>query len=293
MIRRVSLTGLLCLVLASCSEPASNAAIETRSPATRVVALAPHLAELVHAAGAGDRLVAVSEYSDYPDAVTELPTIGDAFAVDREALALTKPDVVFAWQSGTPKKTVEDLRRRGYRVEALRTESLSDVAHALRAIGEIAGTGTAARDAAQRFLDRIDGLRRDHAEREPIRVFYQISERPLYTVSGSHYISELIALCGGRNVFADLDELAPTVSAEAVLERDPEVLLTGRAASAEPAFEIWDRWPELAANRYANRFDIPADVVGRATPRLALAGAAMCARLDDARRNRDGWEPGE
>lgn len=276
----------LLLIIGGCDKRSVDAPTTSTIATPRLVALAPHLAELVFAAGAGDRLVAVSEYSDYPEAVKALPVIGDAFAVDTERLALIRPDVVLAWQSGTPKKTVSDLRERGYRVETVRTESLSDVAAALEFVGKIAGTGAAASAAASRYLEQIEELRRSHRDRPSIRVFYQISMRPLYTVNGSHYISELITLCGGNNVFSDLGGLAATVSAEAVLVRDPEVLLAGSSAAEGAYFEEWERWPELAANRFDNRFVVPAAIIGRASPRLAAAGSLLCERLDDARRNR-------
>ena len=271
---------------AGCPQPQFEAPPVTESASPRIVTLAPHLAELMFAAGAGDHVVAVSAYSDYPDAVQALPVIGDAFAVDQERLAVTRPDVLLAWESGTPTTTVDELRKRGYRVEVLRTRGLDDVAVALRKIGDIAGRAASAEAAAARFQADVENLRRQFAGRDAVRVFYQISPQPLYTVSGDHFVGELIALCGGVNVFAELTQLAPSVSAEAVLARDPELLLAGRVAGDEQPFDVWDRWPGLAANRYRNRFTVPAELIGRATPRLAVAGAMLCQSFEEARRNR-------
>ena len=276
---------LLAAAAASCNSGSTEPS-QTTAQSARIVALAPHIAELVFAAGAGSRLVAVSEYSDFPSEVAALPRIGDAFAVDLERLALIEPDLLLAWESGTPTATVDELRRHGYRVEVLRTRRLADIALALRAVGALAGTQDAANEAADKYLADIERLRRANSDLQPIRVFYQISKRPLYTVNGEHFISEIIALCGGRNVFSDVEGLAPTVSAEAVLDRDPEVLLAGRAAAEEMLFELWDRWPRMAANRYGNRFDVPAETLARATPRLAASATAVCDRLEKARENR-------
>lgn len=283
---RIGSAGLLALVIAGCAESSAPEYAVRTTDNVRVVALAPHIAELVFAAGAGESLVAVSEYSDFPSDVSELPKIGDAFAVDLEGLALLDPDVLLAWESGTPAGTVEELRRHGYRVEVLRTRSLHDVALALRSIGVLAHTQDSANAVADRYLDDMEKIRRTYAARRPIRVFYQVSKRPLYTVNGEHFIGELIALCGGSNVFSDVDALAPTVSAEAVLDRDPEVLLAGRADPEELLFELWDRWPNMAANRYGNRFDAPAETLGRATTRLVSAATTVCERLESARENR-------
>jgi iron complex transport system substrate-binding protein len=252
---------------------------------SRVVSLAPNLTELVFAAGAGATLVGASAHSDYPPAARELPVVGDAFTVDREQLALLAPDVLLVWQSGTPAHIVDELRRVGFTVEVIRTSSLNDIATALRRVGAMTGHSDEADAAAEHYLTGIDALRRQYADEPTIRVFYQVSQRPLFTVNGQHFVSELIGLCGGRNVFTDLGELAPTVAVEAVIERDPEIMLASDEAGDE-AFAEWRRWPTIAANRYRNHFLISADQIGRATPRVVAAGAEVCKALQEGRSRR-------
>ena len=252
---------------------------------SRLVSLAPNLTEIVYAAGAGDALVGVSAYSDYPPEATELPVVGDAFTVDQERLRLLEPDALLVWESGMPAHVVDELRRAGFPVEVIRTRGLVDVAAALRRIGAITGYDSTAEAAATAYLEGLGRLRRQYGGAEPISVFFQVSARPLYTVNGSHFISELIEICGGRNVFADVGELAPAVDVEAVVERDPEVLL-GTDAAGKDAFSEWRRWPEIAANRFGNHFLVPADEIGRATTRLVAAGESVCAALAVARRQR-------
>lgn len=279
----LALAGVLAVVVA-CSEPAREAVAPP--PVERVVTLAPNLAELMFAIGAGEQVVGVSAWSDYPPEATALPQVGDAFAIDQEQLALLQPDLLLVWESGTPLHTVEELRQLGYRVEAIRTRGLADIATALRQLGALTGHGATAEAAAARFEEGLRELRAQFAHESPINVFYQVSARPLYTVNAAHYVSELIDLCGGRNVFADLSELAPTVSVEAVLARDPEVMLASTDAG-DSAFEEWDRWPGMAAQRYGNQFLLPGDEIARATPRLLVAGNAMCLALRIARTNRE------
>lgn len=266
------------------AEDASPAGPPERSP--RIVTLAPHLAELVYAAGAGEHLVGVSAYSNFPEEVSRLPQVGDAFSVDQEQLAVLRPDVLLAWDSGTPGHTVSELRNLGHRVEVLRTQRLADVAAALIAIGRLTGREEHAATVAERFRAGLEQLRQQQRGSEPIRVFYQVSLRPLYTVNAEHYVSELIELCGGQNVFADLADLAPAVSEESVLARDPELLLAGRVQPGDQPLAEWRRWPALAANRFDNRFYVHADLLARATPRLTHAGEAICARLEEGRRSR-------
>lgn len=251
----------------------------------RLVTLSPHLAELAWLVGAGHMLVGVSAYTDYPEEVTQLPAVGDAFALDLERLAILQPDLLLAWQSGTPVHIVDELQARGYRVETVKTENVADVSVALRQIGALTGFEENAARVANEFAANMATLAHQYESAESISVFYQVSRRPLYTINNAHYVSDLINICGARNVFADLGRLAPLIGVEAVLERNPEVLFASGDVGKD-AFADWDRWPDLAANRYANRFVMPANEIGRATPRLLIAAQAMCQALDQARMNR-------
>ncbi len=282
MIRILALA-CICALLFACSKPTADST--NNGDARRVVTFAPHLSEMMFAIGAGDRLVGVSSWSDYPREVLELPEVGDAFTVDQEQLSLLQPDLLLVWESGMPSHTVDELRSRGYRVESIRTRKLADVAAAMIQIGEFTGQRVAAEAAARQFAEALDQLREQYREAESIDVFFQITARPLYTVNRDHFISELVTLCGGRNIFDDLDELAPSVSVEAVLDRDPEVMLAG-ANLGDNAFDEWARWQGLAANRYGNQFLLPDETIGRPTPRLAMAGRSVCIALDQARHNR-------
>jgi iron complex transport system substrate-binding protein len=239
----------------------------------------------VFAAGAGDTLVGVSAYSDYPAAALELPVIGDAFMIDQEQLAVLNPDLLLVWKSGTPAHIVDELRGVGHQVEVIRSSSLDDVSNALRRIGSLTGREDTARLAIESYQQGIAAVAGKYSGLENIRVFYQVSRRPLFTINGDHYVSELITLCGGSNVFADLNDLAPTVDVESVVARNPEVFLASTDAG-EDAFEEWDRWPHITANRLQNRFLMPADAIGRATPRLVHAAQAVCDALQTARQTR-------
>lgn len=280
---------LFILISLPACDPAGNRGPENDPESTdklRIVTLAPHLAELVFAAGAGDLLVGVSAYSDFPDAVSGLPVIGDAFVVDQERLALLRPDVLLAWQSGTPQHVVDELSKQGYRVEVIQTRSLEDIALGLERIGQLTGNPAIAERAAADFRQGLRLLAARYSTADPISVFYQIQKRPLFTISGSHYVSELIALCGGQNIFSDLNNLAPLVAVEAVVERNPEIMLVSSDSEAD-ALSEWDRWPDLAANRYRNRYVMRADEIGRPTPRVLSAGEALCEALQQGRANRN------
>jgi iron complex transport system substrate-binding protein len=260
---------------------AAAAAAAPPAPAQRIVVLAPHLAELVYAAGAGERLVGAVAWTDYPPQAADLPRIGDAFRLDLEALAVLRPDLVLAWKGGNPDHMLEQLEQRGYRVVRLAPQRLDDVATHLLEIGRLTGTAEPARRAAKRYRNGLDELRREHSGKRELRVFYQVSWRPLYTVGGNQLITEVMALCGGRNIFAELGELAPAVGMEAVIARDPEVILTSDVQQDE--LVEWRRWPGVTAVARGHLYSVNGDLLVRAAPRILQGIREICARLDDAR----------
>ncbi len=271
--RRAALLAALAL-LAACDTTSTPEVAPSNSP--RIVTLAPHLAEILFAVGAGDRLVGVSAYSDYPAEVLELPLVGDAFTVDQEQLKLLRPDILLAWESGMPASTIDELRLAGYRVEVIRTRGLADIEAAIRRIGELADAGVAAEQLADEFRLRLRRLSGMGASAKPFAIFYQIAERPLYTVNGDHYISEILELCGAYNIFMDLDELAPSVDVEAVVARNPEVLA---AAGNGSSLDVWKAFDTIDAVKHSRFLVLPADEIGRPGPRVLIAAEAACEAL--------------
>ena len=257
--------------------------IELSSPAVRIVALSPHLVELAYAAGAGSRLAAVVRYSDYPSDAAALPQVGDAARIDVERVLALRPDLVLAWRTGNPAGDVRRLERLGLRVFVTEAGTLADVARHLRTIGALAGTSALAEKAASAFETELAGLRARYGERERVPVFYEIWHRPLLTVNGSHVISDIIALCGGRNVFHAAPMLTPGVSFEAVLAAQPRVILGGSSAAQPEEFPArWRAAPVAALRSIPVRY-VPPDLIQRHTPRMARGATVVCERLDEIR----------
>ncbi len=252
------------------------------SAASRIVSLAPNLTELAFVAGAGDRVVGTAEYSDYPQQAKSISRIGDAFRVDYERILALQPDAVLAWEPGTPHATVERLRSLRLAVTTIRTRNLADIGTAVRDIGRIAGTAAVAEREAERFERSVAALREEYSARAPVTVFLQINDQPLYTVNGTQIMSEVLALCGGVNIFAGLNELAPQVGVEAVIAANPEVIITTGTADAA-AFVQWRRWPQIRAVHANNLYVLSPDGLARSTTRLASGAADMCRTLQTAR----------
>lgn len=255
--------------------------------AERIIALAPHLAENLYAAGGGAKLVGTVDYSDYPDPARAVPRVGGYSRLDLEAVVALRPDLVIAWESGNSAADVARLQALGLRVEVFESRRMADVAGELERLGELAGVPVAGRAAAARYRTRLAALRAAQAGKLPVRLFYQLWKTPLMTVGGSQIISDAIRLCGGENVFGHLKPMAPTVSIEAVLAADPEAIVATGMGDARPEWlDDWARWPQLAAVRRGNLFAINPDLLQRHTSRLLDGTERLCAHLDQARARR-------
>jgi iron complex transport system substrate-binding protein len=254
-------------------------------PARRIVTLAPHLAELVYAAGAGNRLVGTVDFSNHPPAARDVPRVGDAFRIDLEALATLRPDLVLGWPSGNSPAALERLRSLGYRVVALEPRRLADVGDHLELIGRLAGTGPAAAAAAREWRDGLAALRARHAGARAGRVFYQIAPQPLITVTRAHFIGEAIELCGGENVYAGLPGLTAVVSVESVVAEAPDAIVANdftRGAAEVPAgtpLDAWRSWTGLPAVQSGRLGLLDPDLMSVPGPRLLSGIRQLCAAL--------------
>ena len=265
----------------------SGREVRLKGPAKRIVTLAPHATEMLYAAGAGDRLIGTVEYSDYPPAAKKVPRVGSYDRFDLEAISALKPNLVIAWETGNPAAPVEKIRALGLTVYASQPNRMEDVAGQLERLGQLAGTEAVANQAAERFRQRLAGLRAANAGKPKVRVFYQIWKAPLMTVGGPQIISSAIELCGGENVFGKLSQMAPTVSVEAVLEADPEAIVATGMGDARPEWlDDWNKWPRMTAVKHGNLFHIHPDLMQRHTPRILDGTEQLCAALDVARSRR-------
>lgn len=252
--------------------------------AERVVTLAPHLAELVCAVGACDQLVGVVKYSDFPPELKTRAQVGDAFSVNAEAVLALKPTMILSWDGGTPARTVTQLQRLGLDVKPVRVRTLEDVGAALLQVGALLSAEDAACAAEAAYRERIESLRKRYAEAAPIEVMYQLEPEPVFTVNRDSPISEALALCGGRNIFADRPRLAGPVSREAVMAADPAAIVFGVQDDVAGIRAGWARFTSLRAVRAGNLIAIDADTLARATPRMAEGAELLCGALDAARK---------
>ena len=255
------------------------------SRADGVVTLAPHLAELVCAVGACERLVGVDGYSDYPPELKQRPVISDAFSVNYEAVLALRPQRVLAWDGGTRPEVIMRLRALGLHVDLVKVDGVDDVGQALLRVGALLGTEDAACEAEAAYRERITALRARYRDAAAIRMLYQLGREPVYTIGALSPINEAIEICGGVNVFANLGSIAGAVSREAVIAANPEVIAFGEADEARAIRADWARYPQMRAVASNNLLAVNADLLSRATPRMADGIDMLCRALDTARQH--------
>jgi iron complex transport system substrate-binding protein len=262
----------------------ANRTVTLAAPARRIVSLAPHATELLYAAGAGNYLVGVSEFSDYPPQARQLPSVGNSAAVDIERIVSFKPDLVVAWGSGNSAVQIARLRSLGVPVFESEPRDFATIASSLERLAHLAGTAPVGKTAAEAFRTRLKTIAATYQYRPTVRVFYQIWRAPLMTLNDAHLVSHAIRLCGGENIFGKLAQLAPAVGIEAVLQANPEVIITG--SSEDGALSDWRRFTRLTAAARNNLFSIESDWMTRNGPRILDGTEALCKQLDAARGKR-------
>lgn len=259
------------------------------TPARRIVALAPHVVENVYSAGAGNRLVGVVSYSNYPGEATSLPQVGSAYAWSLESVIALQPDLVIVWGSGNGIRSARKLEVLGLNVYVSEPRRLEDISQNIRNIGRLAGTSERAGIEADRFDNTIRQLRNRYQALTTLNVFYQIWNRPLQTINNDHLISHVIELCGGRNIFGQLPQLAPHVSLEAVLREDPDTIVASGMDESRPEWlDDWRQYPSLKAVRHNALLHIHPDLIQRPTARIAQGASTLCENLDAERRKSSG-----
>ncbi|HEY0847631.1 MAG TPA: cobalamin-binding protein [Noviherbaspirillum sp.] len=259
-----------------------------QKPAQRVVSLAPHVTELLFAAGGGDRIVGAVNYSDYPPEAKKIPRVGDNRQVDIERLIALKPDLLVVWRHNASVRQMEQLRKLGIPLFYSESHKLDDIPEAVLRIGQLLDTEQHAKQSATELKQRIDSLVARYRNRPAVRVFYQVWDRPLYTLNDRHIVNDAIRICGGENVFGHLTTTAPSITPEAVLQANPEAIVSGdRNDQTVSGIEMWKRYPSLLAVKRGNLFAISGDLMNRSGPRIITGAAELCERLEEARKRRE------
>lgn len=260
--------------------------VSIEKPVTRIISLAPHVTELVFAAGAGQFLVGVSEYSDYPEQAKDIQSVGNIFALDLERLLALKPDLVIIWGTGNAKQLANKLRDNKITVYESEPRNYEDIASTIEKIAQLSKTEKIGFENAKQFRVRLERLRSTYRlkdDEKPITVFHQMVKSPLMTTNREHFISKMIELCGGKNIFADLKEISASISLEALLAANPELIFSSGKDNSK-LLQDWKDFPNLLAVKKRNLFSIPGDWLHRSGPRVLDATELLCKNISQAKK---------
>ncbi|MCX2544105.1 cobalamin-binding protein [Pseudomonas sp. COW5] len=240
--------------------------------ALRVVSLAPSLSEIVVELNSADLLVGVLDAGDRPSAIKDVPSVGRYGQLDMERLLSLKPDLLLLWPGSVGPAQRDQLKRLNIPTFVAEPHSFEQLTTQIEAIAAQLGRPERGVERAAELRLKLDELRQRYRRETPLRVFYQVWDKPLYTVGGGQIISDALEVCGARNVFADLTLPAPQVSIEAVLQRDPEVILAGD----QPQLDAWSAWPQVAAVKHRQLLLVTDKGLERPSGQMIEATAKLC-----------------
>ncbi|MEP7243366.1 MAG: cobalamin-binding protein [Gammaproteobacteria bacterium] len=251
----------------------------------KIISIAPGATEMLFAAGAGKRVIATVEFSDEPPEARNVPRIGDSNAIDMERVVALRPDVVVIWEGGSNIAQVAQLEKLGVPLYRQKVEKLSDLPASLRRLGVLAGTQSVAEKAAANVESRLTQLARTYGGRANISVLLEVWNRPVYTVGGTHMMSDALHLCGATNVFGDLKSQGPAVDIEAIIARNPDVIVAvAPPGAAKDWLEDWKRFASLEAVRNKGLIPFEDQRLSRLGPSAVGATEALCKAIDERRR---------
>jgi iron complex transport system substrate-binding protein len=264
----------------------------------RIITLAPHLSELVDSAGGSDRLVGVSAFSNFPALVKQLPITSDARSIDLEKMKSLRPDLIIYWRGGTSESQIQSIKKtfnKDVQFIAVEPKKLGDIATDIETIGKALGTSPIAKKNADALRLKITGIRNTannqntqnnskNIGQRKVRVFYQVWAQPLMTLNKDHIISDIIQLCSGEQLFANEKVLVPTVSREAVIKANPEIIFTAvDSAKMASDWSMWTSFPQLAATKNKAFVDLDGDIISRPSPQIMQGAQKICAEINRLR----------
>ena len=255
----------------------------------RIITLAPHLSELVDAAGGSDRLVSVSAFSNLPESVKQLPITSDARSIDLEKMKSLRPDLIIYWRGGTSESQIQSIKKtfnKDVQFISVQPKKLSDIAADIETIGKALGTESVAKknaDALRLKIAALNTQQKNISDRK-VRVFYQVWAQPLMTLNQDHIIGDIIQRCGGEQLFANEKVLVPTVSREAVIKANPEIIFTAvDSTKMNTDWSMWSSFPQLAATKNKAFIDLDGDIISRPSPRIMQGAQKICAEINKVR----------
>ncbi len=239
-LQTLSIAALTVIAMASCANrPVNTSTSDTTREVTdeagrrvrlpqhidRIVSLAPNLTEIVYAVGAGDRLVGDTEYCDYPFQAKSVAKIGDTLHPSVERIIALKPQIVLVSTASQLEAFTKQLDQQQIAVYVTNPQSLDDVFRSIQTMGDLFGEHDRAATVVAELRKRADAVEAATKQVKPVKVFYQLSDEPLYTIGRESFVTDLVRRAGGVSATADVPGAFPRYSDEAALAARPDAII--------------------------------------------------------------------
>ena len=254
--------------------------IHLSQPARRIISLAPDITETLFAIGAGDHVIGVMQGSDYPEAAKKIPVTGSYTGLDMEKIISLHPDLIVTWGKVFSRQ-LSTFKKMGIPVYSSEPRQLNDVTQTMQNLGCLTGQQQSADQEVKRYENRLAELTKRYSRKKNITVFFQIGSYSLITINHESWINQAMTLCGGKNVFAHATLAAPEVTWEAVVQANPQVIISDVINSDWTS--RWAKWSVISAVKNKKLYSIHPDVIERASPRLLDGVEQMCEAIEQAR----------
>lgn len=250
----------------------------------KLVVLAPNLVELIFSLGGGDQIVATTDHADYPAAARAIPRVGNYAAISLEKVVALQPDLVLVWDTGTPAADIKKMQQLGLKIMHFQTKQLEDIASQLLQLGELVQQQRKAQQLSATFLQQLTSLRQQYQTQQPIRVFYELWDNPLSTISRDAWPQQHLNVCGAINIFENASAAYPQVGLEQVIAGNPALIIQPISENEPRALVQWQRWPELMAAKNSQIIQPDSDLLHRATLRTLDGVAILCREIAKSRQ---------
>tara|TARA_R110000737_G_scaffold5329_5_gene17525 strand:+ start:151 stop:1044 length:894 start_codon:yes stop_codon:yes gene_type:complete len=280
---------MLLIGLAFCSSAQEknqsvNKAAVIDAPKPRIIALAPHIVEMLFDIGAGEQIIATTAHADYPLAAQKIPNIGSSLRIQLERVIELQPDLIIAWKSGNPSDDLARIKQLGFNVVYSQPNSFDDVAKELRLFGQLSGHSEQAEAVASKFLSDLASIKKQYGQKKPLTGFYEVWSRPLTTIAKGSWPQQFLDICRIQNPFHQAQAQYPQVNIEQILQSNIELIIQPLSENqTDKEGYTWDKWPIIPAVKHKQIIILDADVVHRMTTRSLHALNNLCQQTEKSR----------
>ena len=250
-----------------------------------VIALSPHIVEMLYDIGAGEQIIGTTSFADYPEQAKSIPIIGSYLRLQIEKVISLQPDYIIAWKSGNPSDDLTRLKQLGFNIVYSQPNSFEDIAKEMREFGQLTGHEAQAETKAKKLLNDLEEITNQHHDKTPITVFYELWARPLTTVAKGSWPQQFLDICQAKNPFKQASAAYPQINIETVLLTPIQLIIQPLSINQtdKEAYD-WQNWPIIPAVENKQIIQPNADAIHRMSMRSLKELTKLCADIDKTRQ---------